>query len=587
MVRAVVHAFALPTARRREPVRCRTPPHGTTAGQANRPLPRRCCAPASKPLSARRRSDGSGCKPVATAVAGTNRDARPRRTTASERRLSAGSGQAADAGGPSPGPPGRAYLAVALVSFLVLLWPLGSSSVDTADLLRGTDDVMPMVRVVDWLDGRAWSDPVQRRLNPPDGVAMHWSRIADLPTAAAISLLELWYGRDRSMYLAARAVPAALGEIFVAVFFWVAHTLTPRSHSFVPLTMAGALLVPLLQFRPGRIDHHGLQLVLIALGVGFLLRCLRDRAARPAAAVAAVGVAFPQCVGSPYGDLAPEIRYWFDNVREAQSLADLFAGRPGAAVGNAMLPLAALAYVALGTARSPARLRDPQWLAVALWAAIGPLLLMWQIRNTSFAGLMAAVALLPLAAAVNDHADRIPGLAIRVALRLAIVLACAGALVVLQATLQGNDADGDAQADCDLAAALPALADPAAFGGTVQTIAAPINQGPAILLLTPHRVLAAPYHRNVEGFADNRLLFAGTEAQALATVRRRNVDVVLFCRRHVAATAYGGGPGFLNDRLGAGDPPAWLVRVAAAPGIGLYRVDLARAGDGPDRSLPR
>ena len=599
----------------------------------------------------------------------------------------------------------RAYLAVALVSFVVLLWPLRSGDVGTADLLQGNDDVMRMVRVVDWLDGQAWRDPVQWRLNPPDGVAMHWSRIADLPTAAAISLLEPWYGRDQAMHLAARGVPAVLGGIFIAVFFWVAHTLTPRSHSFVPLTMTGALLVPLLQFRPGRIDHHGLQLVLVALAVGFLLRCLHDRAPWPAAAagilaaaslavglemlpfvaaatgiltiawvlrrdmaaplaaygaalagavlvlypvtvppaewtagacdrmslphltaafamtiagvgallvrnraanarwplrlatvagaavagIAVLGVAFPQCVGSPYADLAPEIRYWFDNVREAQSLADYFEGTPGTAVGHAMLPLAALAYVGLRTARSPACLRNPQWLALMLLALTGPALLMWQIRNTSFAGLMAAVVLLPLAAAVNDHVDRVPKLATRVALRLGILLACTGALmlpVLLQVSLRGNDAHAKADADCDLAAALPALSDPAALGAQARTVAAPIDQGPAILLHTPHRVLAAPYHRNVQGLADNRLLFAGTEAQALATVRRRGVDAILFCRRYVAVTAYASKPGFLNDRLAARNAPAWLVPVTRAPGVDLYRVDFTGATGPRANSAP-
>ena len=599
---------------------------------------------------------------------------------------------------PSPGAeePLRAYLVVALVAFAVLLWPLRSGDVDTANLLQGSDDVMRMVRVVDLLDGQAWTDPVERRVNPPDGVAMHWSRLADLPVAAAILLLEPWLGRDEAVRLAARAVPAVLGGVFVALFFWVAHALTPRGHWFVPLTMTGALLIPLLQFRPGRIDHHGLQLVLVALAAGFLFRCLRYRTPRHAvglgvgiaaslavglealpfvaaatgilaiagimrrdmavplaaygaalagavlllypvtvpptewtaaacdrmslphltaafavaaaggtallvrgwasaarwplrlatvggAAVAGVAVlaaAFPQCVGSPYADLAPEIRYWFDKVSEVQSLAAYFGGSPGTAVANAVLPTAALAYAGYHAARSPVAMRDPLWLAPVLLALTGAALLAWQIRNTSYAGLMAAILLLPLAAAVDDRVDRIRRLAARVLLRLGTPVACAGAVVLpvlVEIAVQGDDADDGADAQCDLAAALPALTDPAALGAQPRVVAAPIDQGPAILFLTHHRVLAAPYHRNVRGLIDNRLLFAGTEAQALETVRRRGVDAVLFCRRYVAATAYPGKPGFLNDRLAAGNPPRWLVPVARSPDAALYRVDLGVA----------
>jgi hypothetical protein len=99
-----------------------------------------------------------------------------------------------------------------------------------------------------------------------------------------------------------------------------------------------------------------------------------------------------------------------------------------------------------------------------------------------------------------------------------------------------------------------------------------VDAGPAILLLTRHRVLAAPYHRDVRGLADNRRIFAGSESEALATIARREVGAVLFCRKHAALSVYAGQPAFLDERLAAGRPPAWLAPVTAADGLGLYRV---------------
>ena len=81
----------------------------------------------------------------------------------------------------------------------------------------------------------------------------------------------------------------------------------------------------------------------------------------------------------------------------------------------------------------------------------------------------------------------------------------------------------------------------------------------------------------MEGFADHRRIFAGSEAEALAVVARRGIDAVLFCPRYAHFTAYPGEPGFLNDRLTDDRPPDWLVPVARADALALFRVDLSSA----------
>ncbi len=49
------------------------------------------------------------------------------------------------------------------------------------------DDAMRLVQVRDLLAGQSWFDLTQYRLDPPDGVVTHWSRLVDLPLALLIA----------------------------------------------------------------------------------------------------------------------------------------------------------------------------------------------------------------------------------------------------------------------------------------------------------------------------------------------------------------------------------------------------------------
>ncbi len=596
---------------------------------------------------------------------------------------------------PAPGPggaPGRGfrqfvpYLIVFMLSFTVLVSIGLGREGGTSDLLQGPDDFMRMVQVIDWIDGQGWSDTVQRRLNPPAGVSMHWSRLADIPLAAVIWLAEPWFGRARAVYLSALLVPPLLGGLFTALFLWAANPLIPDRRSPEPVLTIVILLIPLLQMRPGRIDHHGLQLVLTTLGIGCLIRAwepggfraavglglvggaslaiglealpflgavtvilslvwvLRGGTAatalaifgavlagtafsliplslapaewtaivcdrmslahvaitaivlaagaaavalerlRPAAgrlvrfaAVGGVGLAglalvatiFPQCAGSPYAGLSAELRYWFDAVEEAQSLFDLYRREPGTAVAFVILPLAALVSVAWQWARS-ADWADLGWIALLVLVLSGLALVAWQVRGVAYAGLVASLALIPLAARVNERADRSQRILARVGLRFCIPMIYVFAVVSLQ--LESSQQADEQKSECKVSSALAALTDPTGLGAQARTIAAPIDAVPTILFLSRHKVLAAPYHRNIQGLSDNRRIFAGTEEEALAMVRARDVGAILFCQEDTPITAYADRPAFLNDRLGAGRPPWWLVPVMLEDGLGLYQV---------------
>ena len=60
-------------------------------------------------------------------------------------------------------------------------------------------------------------------------------------------------------------------------------------------------------------------------------------------------------------------------------------------------------------------------------------------------------------------------------------------------------------------------------------IAADIDLGPYIVALSPHRVVAAPYHRLDKGILANHAILQGTPDQALPRLRALGVNYVALC----------------------------------------------------------
>lgn len=123
------------------------------------------------------------------------------------------------------------------------------------------DDAMRLLEVRDWLGGQSWWDVGQHRLNHGD-FPMHWSRLVDLPIAAAMLLCDPLVGQAASTRIALTAVPL----LTLLSVMWLGAALT-RSLTDLATARLAILLVPvsvplLYQLRPLRIDHHGWQIVL-------------------------------------------------------------------------------------------------------------------------------------------------------------------------------------------------------------------------------------------------------------------------------------------------------------------------------------
>ena len=148
-----------------------------------------------------------------------------------------------------------------LAATVAIAWPSINGGVFDA---MSTDDAMRLVQVRDWIGGQGWFDLFQHRLDPP-GASMHWSRVVDVPLAALILLLRPLIGTHGAETVTLFLWPlllfaAALGLV-AAIAREMSGSVTTSQITAVVLAVLSA--PALIHFRPGAIDHHNAQIVLL------------------------------------------------------------------------------------------------------------------------------------------------------------------------------------------------------------------------------------------------------------------------------------------------------------------------------------
>lgn len=169
----------------------------------------------------------------------------------------------------------------------------------------GPDDWTRMLQVRALLDGQAFWDVTQYRMDPPNGFSMHWSRLVDMPLAALTTL----FGETAAMALVPLLwlLPALLALRAIMLRL-----------DFPPLAFAmGLAILPLFPLLPGsfapmRIDHHTPQAVLGLICAALLIRDSRQSAtacgicAGAWVAISLEGLPLVAVLAGLYG-----VRYWF------------------------------------------------------------------------------------------------------------------------------------------------------------------------------------------------------------------------------------------------------------------------------------
>lgn len=150
-----------------------------------------------------------------------------------------------------------------------------------------TDDAMRLVEVRDLLAGQGWFDLVQHRLNPPDGVIMHWSRVIDLPIALMLAGFGLFVPADVAARLTVTIWPLLLFLPALLATASACRTLAGPSAAVIGAFMMVMSPGVASRFQPGAIDHHGAQIALALILLACAIRLDRSVSAAVGAGLAA------------------------------------------------------------------------------------------------------------------------------------------------------------------------------------------------------------------------------------------------------------------------------------------------------------
>ena len=133
--------------------------------------------------------------------------------------------------------------------------------------LGDTDDNMRIMQVRALLDGQGWYDLRQYRLNPPEGLNIHWSRLVDLPITGLYLLAKPIFGGVIAEKFAVAGAPLlALGAALFALILATRRLIDEEAWP-VAIAILACAQTALLMWAPLRIDHHGWQLALLMLMV--------------------------------------------------------------------------------------------------------------------------------------------------------------------------------------------------------------------------------------------------------------------------------------------------------------------------------
>ena len=170
-----------------------------------------------------------------------------------------------------------------LAWLLVLLQLMAQLWASTAYTFPDADDAMRLVEVRDFMAGQSWYDMHQVRVAPPAGFDIHWSRLIDAGLVGLFEFFRLFTDPALAERLMLAVWPVIWLLPVMAGTAAIAWRLGGRDAACVTLLLAVFGLPGMGQFRPGRIDHHNIQITLAVLAIAATVWSDRKRYAAPLA----------------------------------------------------------------------------------------------------------------------------------------------------------------------------------------------------------------------------------------------------------------------------------------------------------------
>jgi len=316
----------------------------------------------------------------------------------------------------------------------------------------------------------------------------------------------------------------------------------------------------------------------LVIGCGASLLTVESRLMRSAVVMMSAAAALfafvliePQCLGGPYGMMAPEARaLWLASVPEMRSFFSVARESPVFGAWMATFPLLALLCASL-LAQDRQQRRDFAVLVNTVGLCIAVVLTVLMIKGFSY-GIwlgMPLVAVWTLRLFAFLRLTSLPARALTIFLLAPLTLSLTASTIAHATTTAGGAFGG--KRDCFRIANYKTLAWLPA--GTVATNI--LDYAPHILALTRHAVMAAPYHRVSSAILAEYRAFMSSPEEARRIFARSHVNYVAVCgeRGPVGADEVVLQAG-LWGALRAGAAPDWLAPVAEARGqaFTIYRV---------------
>lgn len=157
-------------------------------------------------------------------------------------------------------------IAIVIIAIASILAGIRATDYVGAD----NDDAMRLVEIRDFLAGQGWFDMMQYRLGLDGGTLMHWSRIVDLPIAGLMAIFGLFLKPEASEAAALFIWPILLIVPVVIGVAKACRNIGGHQTMMIGLGLIVMSLISNVRFQPGNIDHHNVQLALIALLVAGL-----------------------------------------------------------------------------------------------------------------------------------------------------------------------------------------------------------------------------------------------------------------------------------------------------------------------------
>ncbi|MEH3041067.1 MAG: hypothetical protein PGN21_13470 [Sphingomonas paucimobilis] len=245
--------------------------------------------------------------------------------------------------------------------------------------LPDPDDTLRLLEVRAWLAGQSWWDVGQYGFSG-SGQVMHWSRLVDLPLAAAMVVLRPIFGTMVGDRIAIIVVPLLTLLAIMALVGTITRALSDRPSALLAILMVPLTAPVIAQAQPLRIDHHGWQVV-AALCASHALICRRGWQAGLIAGIAAAFLVAISFEGFPFAllTLAAGGLLW---VTDPQARAALRMQAATLIVALTLLHAATRGPAMFAPACDAV---SPAWLGVIATAALGILAATWLPARSAIA----------------------------------------------------------------------------------------------------------------------------------------------------------------------------------------------------------